>query len=76
LLSTVAEAAGVAQSGSADRVEVVRRWAVDASYVFVINHEARPTTVPFGGTDLLTGQEHVGSTTVAPGEVVVLRQPV
>ncbi len=76
LLSTVAEAAGVAQSGSPDRVEIVRRWAVDASYVFVINHEARPTTVPFGGTDLLTGQEHVGSTTVAPGEVVVLRQPV
>ena len=75
MLSTAAGAAGVVQSGTGGRVEVVRRWAADASYVFVINHEAHAVTVPFGGTDLLSHDSHLAETTVGPGQVVVLRQP-
>jgi beta-galactosidase len=74
MLASALDQAGVVHSGSG-RTEIVRRCGTEAAYVFVINHESHPVTVPIDGTDLLTGDTHDGATTVGPGEVVVLRQP-
>jgi beta-galactosidase len=67
--------AGLAPEPTPD-LEVVRRRAGDAEYVFAINHAAAEAAVPGGGLDLLTGTEVDGPVKVPAGGVVVLRRGV
>ena len=54
-------------------VEVVRRRGQDADYLFVINHSEHDATVPFSGTDLLSGKDLPAPAQVTAGDVLVLR---
>ena len=69
-------AAGVAPAAdTVPGVEVVRRSNGEgASYLFAINHTGSAATVSGSGTDLLTGEDHVGQVAVAAGSVVVIRE--
>jgi beta-galactosidase len=51
-------------------VEVVRR----GPYAFVLNRSDSEVTVPASGRDVLTGTDHHGKVTVAPGSVAVVRE--
>ncbi|MFE9448151.1 beta-galactosidase [Streptomyces sp. NPDC006739] len=78
LLGRVRAEAGVEPVRTApEGVEVVRRRGADADYVFVIDHSGRGAEVSVapGALELLTGKETVGSVTVAPGDVAVVREP-
>jgi beta-galactosidase len=76
LLDRVCAEAGVEPvAPAAPGVEVVRR-SNDAgdSYLFVINHTETTAAIPSSGTDLLTGDDHVGQVAVPAGAVVVVRE--
>lgn len=76
VLADVLPGAGVqVPAGLPEEVEVVRRHAADASFLFLINHGAAPATAPARGTDLLTGTRHDGQLMLPPSGVAVLRQP-
>ncbi len=86
LLGQVCEAAGVRSTSQTPAgrapsgVEVVRRVTVEGSrnnsYLFIINHNDRPATVPLAtsGVELLSNAEVAGSMVVAPGDVAILRE--
>jgi len=71
----------VAESGTprvveaAPGLEAVRRRAGDRSYLFLLNHTGDEQKVAAAGYDLLSGADVGPLTTVAPGEVRVLREP-
>jgi beta-galactosidase len=76
LVRTVCDGAGARPvlTGAAPGLESVRRRHPDGTtYLFLINHTTTTQTAAATGTDMLTGQENVGSTPVPPGGVVVLR---
>jgi beta-galactosidase len=51
-------------------VEIVRR----GPYTFVLNRSDADVTVPASGRDVLTGTDHHGKVTAAPGSVAVVRE--
>jgi beta-galactosidase len=77
LVAAVAGAAGAhpALPGVPAGVEVVRRRAGHAGWLFVLNHTDRPVEVAAAGFELLAGVEVAGPLRVAAGAVAVLRQP-
>ena len=86
LLGRICDAAGVPAASQTPNgrapsgVEVVRRVTVEASggnsYLFIINHNDRPATVPLpaSGVELLSNVEVAGSIVVASGDVAILRE--
>ena len=55
-------------------IEIVRRHAGAASYLFVFNHGNRPQTVHLTGYDLLTESHLDGDIDLAPAGSIVLRE--
>ncbi len=57
-------------------VEVVRRKTEEASFLFVLNHNAESAEVRLDGPvrDLLTGEKHEGALALDPLEVAVLEE--
>jgi beta-galactosidase len=74
LLQRVCAEAGV--TAGPGNVEAVRRHGENASYLFLLNHDDRATTVAASGIDLLTGDRHEGAVTMPAGGVVVLREAI
>lgn len=74
VLAEVLAGAGVAGSGLAPGVEVVRRVSEDRSYAFVLNHTDAEAEVPFPGFDLLTDTRYDEGFTLAPGDVACIRE--
>lgn len=75
LVGRLLNAAGVhASVPVAPGLEAVRRVADAHSYLFLLNHSAASITVELGGFDLLSGEEHPQSVTIAAGAVRVLRE--
>jgi beta-galactosidase len=75
LLRRVCSEAGITPLSDVDAgLEVVRRVADDATYVFAINHGDRDTTLAAEGTELLSGTACTATITVPAGEVRVIRQ--
>ncbi|NEA98951.1 beta-galactosidase [Streptomyces sp. SID13726] len=76
LLARVCDEAGVQPVLTAPvaGVEAVRRNGSDADYLFLIDHGGSGAEVPADGVDLLTGKEVIGSVSVPPGGVAVVRQ--
>lgn len=60
----------------ADGVEVVRRRARDAAFLFVLNHTDSEQQVAAGGVDLVTDTVVDGVVHLAPGGVAVIREAV
>jgi beta-galactosidase len=60
--------------GAPDGVEVVRRRAGDASWLFLLNHADVPHAVAARGVDLLTGACIDGTVTLPAGGVAVVRE--
>ena len=56
------------------RVEVQRRRAGDASWLFVLNHTDDAVTVAAHGTDIVSGVPVSGSVTLPPCGVAVVRE--
>lgn len=58
-------------------VEVVRRRAPSADYLFLIDHAGygAEVTVAEDAGELLTGRPTPGSVMLAPGEIAVVREP-
>lgn len=76
VVAALCERAGVAAPVAASAgIEVVLRRGAGVTYVFALNHTDAEGAVETGGTDLLTGREHAGTTRVPAHGVVVLRQP-
>ncbi|WP_435737413.1 beta-galactosidase [Cellulosimicrobium sp. PMB13] len=78
LLAPVYDDAGLAPSGLATDVEVVRRHADDAQYVVALNHsdaEQKVPDLPDGTVDLVSGDRVVGAATIPPAGFRVLRSP-
>jgi beta-galactosidase len=59
---------------SSPGVEVQRRRAGDASWLFVLNHTDAAATVATTGTDIVSGVPVSGSVTVPAGGVAVVRE--
>ncbi|MDO8145859.1 beta-galactosidase [Isoptericola sp. 178] len=59
--------------GAGGDVDVLRRTADDASYVFVVNGSDEPFVAQVKGTELLTGHDATEHH-VAPGDVAVVRE--
>lgn len=57
-----------------DGLEILRRRAGEHSYLFALNHTDTARTVTGAGHDLLTGEDVNGTFSLAPGDVVVLRE--
>jgi len=55
-------------------LDAVRRQGPDGSYLFAINHGSEPARVPVEGTDLVTGRDWTTGTTLAPGDLAVIRE--
>jgi len=55
-------------------VEVVRRRGPDGDYLFVVNHGDDPVIVPVEGTNLISGATWASTTSLAGGDVAVIRQ--
>ena len=55
-------------------LEVVRRVGENGSFLFAINHTDAPRTAVASGRDLVTGERHDESLTVAAGAVVILEE--
>ena len=74
-LDTVARQAGVepAIAGLPPGVEAVRRHGPGSGYLFVMNHQDRQVVVPVEGTDVLSGGLWSRSTSLAGGDVAVIR---
>jgi beta-galactosidase len=77
VVAAVCASAGVAAPVAATAgIEVVVRRAAGTEYLFALNHAGTDGTVDAGGTDLLTGRQHEGTTIVPAHDVVVLRSVV
>jgi beta-galactosidase len=77
LLARVCDAAGVQptrQAPGAQEMEVVRRGADGASWLFAINHGREPETLVARGIELLSGADVEGSLLLPPGDVAVVRE--
>lgn len=77
LLKSICEEAGVRPTVEAPPgVDAVRRKTVDASFLFVLNHneEAVEVRLPSPGRDLLAGTEHDSSLVLEPLGVAILHQ--
>jgi len=76
LLGIVLQGAGVEPVVGAlpVRVEVVQRSGPDADYLFVMNHGDEPAVVPVAGIDLLSGELWSSTTSLAGGDVAVIRR--
>ena len=55
-------------------LEVVRRVGESGSFLFAINHTDGARTARASGRDLVSGELHAGSVTVAAGAVVILEE--
>lgn len=55
-------------------VEAVRRHAGDSSYLFLLNHSQEAADVDVHGHDLLTDTTVRGTTTLAPGAALIVRE--
>ncbi|MEU4392534.1 beta-galactosidase [Kribbella sp. NPDC023855] len=74
LVEQVVRAAGIEPSGLPRGVEVVTRAAGDTQYRFVLNHTGEEVGLPYGGLDLVSGEQTGDKVTVAPGGWAVLRE--
>lgn len=67
--------AGVTPVASADRgLELMRRTGPQGSFLFAVNHSGEPLTLEVTGHSLLTDQPVGPRATVAPGDVLVVRE--
>ncbi len=67
--------AGVTPVASADRgLELMRRTGPQGSFLFAVNHSGEPLTLEVTGHSLLTDQPVGPRATVAPGDVLVIRE--
>jgi len=55
-------------------LDAVRRKGAGGSYLFAVNHGNEPVRVPVEGTDLVTGHDWTMDTTLAAGDLVVIRE--
>ena len=55
-------------------LDAVRRQGAGGSYLFAINHGSEPALVPVEGTDLVTGNDWTMDTTLAAGDLAVIRE--
>ena len=55
-------------------LDAVRRQGAGGSYLFAVNHGSDPARVPVKGTDLVTGHEWTMDTTLAAGDLAVIRE--
>lgn len=75
LVAELVRHAGVEPMADVDEgLEVVRRRSATTSYLFLINHTDRELSARVAGTDLISGREFTGVTTVPAGDVVVLEE--
>jgi beta-galactosidase len=77
LLGRVCTESGVTPTLAAPAgVEVVRRWGRGRSFLFVLNHNSKPTEVRLPGParDLLTGEDREGRIVLEPLGVAVLEE--
>lgn len=75
LVAELVRHAGVEPIADVDEgLEVVRRRSATTSYLFLINHTDRELSARVAGTDLISGREFSGVTTVPAGDVVVLEE--
>ncbi len=77
-LQEICEEAGIRPiMDTPDTVEVTRRVNKEGTFIFILNHGDKiyQTTLPFAGTDLLSGQVHAAGDkiTIAPIDVVILQ---
>jgi beta-galactosidase len=54
--------------------DAVRRKGAGGSYLFAVNHGNKPVRVPVEGTDLVTGHDWTMDTTLAAGDLAVIRE--
>ncbi|WP_232525035.1 beta-galactosidase [Nocardioides mangrovicus] len=73
LLAAVYAEAGVVTAPPAGGLEVVRRDAAEASYVFALNHGEEEQELLVHGTELLSGAAVAGRLSVPAGSVRVVR---
>ncbi|SEB54000.1 beta-galactosidase [Nocardioides exalbidus] len=75
LVAQVVEEAGLERlPGASASVEVTRRVGEDASWLFVVNHDTGPASVPVHGVELVRGHEVAGDLVVPAGGVAVVRE--
>ncbi|HEU4325575.1 MAG TPA: beta-galactosidase, partial [Roseiflexaceae bacterium] len=77
LLERVCREAGVAPAAAVpEGVEALWREAGSVSLLYLLNHQQAPVEIPLDAPaqDLLTGQEHRGTLTLAAQGVAILRQ--
>jgi beta-galactosidase len=70
----LAEAAGIPVREGAAELELVRRRARHAGWLFAFNHGVESREVPVEGTDLMTGKRTDGSIEVPAGGWAVVRE--
>lgn len=58
-----------------DGLEIVRRFAGDHSYLFVINHSELQRTIEVSGFELLSRAAVAGSLTLSAGASAIMREP-
>jgi beta-galactosidase len=73
LMEQVVRAAGITPPGLPRGVEMVTRRAGETQYRFVLNHTGEQTCLPYGGWDLVTGEQTGDQLTVPAGGWAVLR---
>ena len=76
VLGAAARQAGVSPviEGLPAGVEAVRRCGPSGDYLFVMNHRHAPAVIASGGVDLLSGATWSPTSTLAGGEVAVIRR--
>jgi beta-galactosidase len=73
LMTAVYADAGVTPPVLPEGVEVVTRRSPDAEYVIAINHRDSAASLPFPGTELLSGETREDGFALGPGGVAVIR---
>jgi len=76
VLGAAARQAGVSPviEGLPAGIEAVRRCGPNADYLFVMNHRHTPAVIGSGGVDLLSGATWSPTSTLAGGDVAVIRR--
>lgn len=67
--------AGISPAGWPAGTEVIVRHGESADYIVAINHTIETVSLPFSGTDLVTGAVSEGTLKVTGGDVAVVRSP-
>lgn len=75
-LERILDAAGISKDHAAAGrgIEAVRRYAGERSYLFVLNHTGEAVDVDIHGHDLLTDTAVDGSTVLAAGAALIVRE--